>query len=263
MDTLPDAVPLPDVRPGALPALRSLVLGCINLTSTLPASWGRPGVLPQLDELRVYLGRVAGALPPEWAAGGFRNLTNLMVSCQEGFDPRYDAPAATRAAAAAAAPAPRDALPPAWGAGAFPSLSSLTLVGLHVGGGLPASWLVPGAFPRLHQLSLEEMDLSGPLPEALFEANPLLKSVSLPNCLFTGTLPPRWGNSSVRRRRGDPAGPRPGDPPTCNISLSLQLPPGAAAALVHAAVPALSAVAVVALPAGLASRHRRPPFTKI
>ncbi|KAL4428495.1 hypothetical protein ABPG75_002584 [Micractinium tetrahymenae] len=203
VDMLPGALPLPDIQPGALPSLRGLVLAYPNLTSTLPASWGSdPAVLPALEELRVVLGNTPGGLPPGWAAGGFRRLANIVLTSLQGFHQRYRVPTAQRAAAAAAASAAADATPPsslpaAWGGGAFPALQSLTVSGMHIVGSLPASWTTPGAFPALDQLRMWQMDLSGPLPERLFQASPRLTSVVLSDCLFSGTLPARWGNSSA------------------------------------------------------------------
>lgn len=218
MNTLPGAAPLPNIQPDALPALQSLVLSLPNLTSPLPGSWGAsPNVLPALKDLRMYVGDASGSLPAEWASGGFRRLRNLVLGCTEGFKARYRVPTARRAAAAAAAAAPPPALPAAWGAGALPALTSLTLVGLHLGGAFPASWLAPGAFPALGQLRIDEMDMSGPLPERLFEAFPSLTSLAFTDCLFNGTLPSRWGDSAVRLRPpaaghntlGAPPGPAP------------------------------------------------------
>ncbi len=202
MDTLPGALPLPDIQPGALPALRSTVLSFLNLTSTLPGSWGgSPDVLPALDELRLIVGEVTGSLPAGWAAGGFRRLQNLVLGCLQGVNARDGVPLEQRAAAAAAAAAASVSpatLPPAWGGGAFPALTSLTMHGLPVGGAFPASWLTPGAFPKLKSMGIHRMDVSGSLPERLFEANPSLTDVAFDECLFSGTLPARWGDSAVR-----------------------------------------------------------------
>ncbi|KAL4439180.1 hypothetical protein ABPG77_004082 [Micractinium sp. CCAP 211/92] len=202
VDTLPGALPLPDIQPGALPALRSTVLTFLNLTSTLPGSWGgSPDVLPALDELRLIVGDITGSLPAGWAdGGGFRRLENLVLGCLQGVNARDGVPLERRAAAAAAAAAasvPPATLPPSWGGGAFPALTSLTMHGLPVGGTFPASWLTPGAFPKLKSLGMHRMDVLGTLPERLFEANPSLTDAAFDECLFSGTLPARWGDSAA------------------------------------------------------------------
>lgn len=50
--------PLPDIQPGALPALGSLQLELPWLRTSLPASWGAdPAVLPALEELKLQVRR--------------------------------------------------------------------------------------------------------------------------------------------------------------------------------------------------------------
>lgn len=69
---------LPDIPPGALPALKVLSLHCDELLATLPASWGSsPRVLPALEQLSVVM-QVEGGLPEEWSKG-LNQLQSLTI----------------------------------------------------------------------------------------------------------------------------------------------------------------------------------------
>ena len=155
---------LPDVQPGALPALQKLVLQLPGQAQplALPASWGAtPGTLPALRQLTLSWLPVVHPLPAAWARG-FRRLESLAIEgAWEEPGPRAApaAPAAPPAEAAAggagsaagAGAASSGSLPAAWARG-FPRLASLTLRHLGLTGTLPASWLAPGSFPALSKL---------------------------------------------------------------------------------------------------------------
>jgi hypothetical protein len=182
---------LPDIQPGAMPALETLLLSFrARETPLLPASWGSTAnTLPALRSLHMNFLHAAVRLPPEWSQG-FKSLEVLKLNgywdhtipqldpgdadtaAPVDGKPPHTAAAATAAAATddgggggdggntsaaghgspAAAVAPKGGgLPPAWAAG-FPRLSELTLTGLAVGGSLPAAWAAASSFPALHCL---------------------------------------------------------------------------------------------------------------
>lgn len=124
------ATPLPDLGPGALPALEELTLNFGKQAATLPDSWARPGVLPQLRELKLTLASVPG-LPDSWAAG-FRRLAIFMIDCLNNM------PLCESDAAAQARGLQVHYLPPSWARG-FPQLRLLR-VGTGARGTIPASW---------------------------------------------------------------------------------------------------------------------------
>ena len=129
--------PLPDVAPGALPSLVSLLLAFPGLSSTLPASWGAAGsALPSLARLELQL-EVSGPLPAAWARG-FRLLTKLTITGADPTPPRRKAPGGGRR------------LPPQWAAG-FPSMAHLALYALGLSGHFPPGWSSSG-FPALKSL---------------------------------------------------------------------------------------------------------------
>ena len=143
-------VGLPDIEPGALPALVRLELALISYGTrfqpSLPASWGAGAdVLPSLRELLLDLA-IAGPLPEAWASG-FRSLEWLRISGEFGVHKV----AACHQAASATASQPARHLPAAWAAG-FRRLDTLQLSCLGIGGPLPAAWSSPGSFPSLTQL---------------------------------------------------------------------------------------------------------------
>ena len=172
---------LPDIQPGALPALQELKIAMPQLQATLPASWGAsPGVLPSLRTLKLKL-HVVGQLPPEWASG-FQRLESLVLSdpqCTPGSleqastartEPQAQAASAARSKSAsrrsvateepAASPSmgPQEPagfcspmmLPPQWArAGSFPRLTGLWLMGLRLSGTIPHTWLQPGGLPSI------------------------------------------------------------------------------------------------------------------
>ena len=133
MHTLDLQSPLPDIQPGALPRLQSLLLKAPSLQTTLPASWGAsPEVLPALQTLTLTASFV-GQLPPEWAHG-FRQLTSLVLAVRE--DKAGGSPVA-------AVPS----LPVQWASG-FPALTWLSLSVPVAAGPIPMEWL-EGGFPEL------------------------------------------------------------------------------------------------------------------
>lgn len=142
--------PLPDIQPGAFPALESLELQFEQLNSTLPASWGGdPRVLPALRHLRLALG-AAGPLPAAWARG-FHRLAGLAITVGHMTGRQAVAGAAApqpvgQQPGSAVADQPPRRLPPEWAAG-FPALQSLHLLGAANGGSLPAAW--QSGFPSL------------------------------------------------------------------------------------------------------------------
>lgn len=125
------AAPLPDILPGALPALASIVMILPTFQSALPTSWGSsPDVLPSLAAMRVTAPFLE-PLPAEWA-GGFAALRSLIL----GRGIQYEAP-----------PAGALLLPPEWASG-FPVLSRLVLEKLHSSTALPQQW-ADGGFRQL------------------------------------------------------------------------------------------------------------------
>lgn len=71
--------PLPQLRPGQLPALESLELRFEEGPAALPPSWGAsPATLPALRSLTVAM-PLAAPLPERWAAG-FARLTQLTLA---------------------------------------------------------------------------------------------------------------------------------------------------------------------------------------
>ena len=165
------AAPLPEMRPGALPALDSLILDFRELRTTLPVSWGSStSVLSSLQELLVTV-QAVGPLPPEWSEG-FKRLANMGISrlppglIQKGNrDIVREAMAAQLRQARATSrdghpttqpPAPSAAaleaarLPPSWATGLW-NLRSLTLNNLGITGPIPHAWQTRG-FPALNSL---------------------------------------------------------------------------------------------------------------
>jgi hypothetical protein len=146
---------LPGLHPGALPALRHLSLRAPATAASVPSSWGAfPDVLPSLESLHLRL-RLLGWLGPAWS-GGFRRLRELRVEDTTPRRHRGACPARRRRRRLAQEMegSGREQAPllhATWAAG-FPALQSMRLVGLQLGGGLPAAWLAPGAFPGLQQL---------------------------------------------------------------------------------------------------------------
>ena len=155
---------LPDIQPGALPRLQTLLVQLDCLWASLPASWGAsPQVLPSLQVLEVQLG-FAGTLPAAWAAG-FPQLRTLDIT-----DVSYMAAAKIKVGwpsmgQALLPPGPQDTIcqPPAlpaggppvflpaeWAAG-FGRLQLLRLLGLGIQGSLPEAW-VQGGFPAMQSL---------------------------------------------------------------------------------------------------------------
>lgn len=148
---------LPDISPGALPALTTLEIGLLgkadSFRPTLPPSWGAgPDVLPSLRQLTLQL-PISGPLPQQWAAG-FPRLWMLWLSSEvvagEGA-PDLDA---CRLAAATERGQPElrpeRELPGEWATG-FPALQHLELNCLHIGGSLPHAWAA-GGFPSLQTM---------------------------------------------------------------------------------------------------------------
>ncbi|EFN52567.1 hypothetical protein CHLNCDRAFT_138561 [Chlorella variabilis] len=120
--------PLPDVAPGALPSLVSLLLAFPGLSSTLPASWGAAGsVLPSLARLEVQL-ELTGPLPAAWALG-FPLLTKLTITGADPTPPRRKAPVGCR----------------------LPIDGPLGLYALDLSGHFPLGWSSSG-FPALKTL---------------------------------------------------------------------------------------------------------------
>jgi len=154
---------LPDIPPGALPALERLEFEFYGMASTLPPSWGAdPAVLPALQDLSVQL-PIEKGLPEEWAAG-FRQLTGLAISGPRATmldDHLSQTVSAARAAQVAAQVAASNRagaagtanagyrLPPEWAAG-FPALERLVLEHLGLVGTIPQSW--QAGFPQLYGL---------------------------------------------------------------------------------------------------------------
>lgn len=134
--------PLPDLQPGALPALEQLQLSFGKQHCRLPDSWGSPGVLPRLRELKLYLGSMP-ALPESWAAG-FPQLTTLLISAAQNDGP----PPCESAASVRARGLQLFELPAAWGSG-FPAVRMLK-IGVGASGTIPPSWLA--GFPSLTHL---------------------------------------------------------------------------------------------------------------
>ncbi|KAL4440185.1 hypothetical protein ABPG75_003186 [Micractinium tetrahymenae] len=177
--------PLPDVEPGALPALESLYLNGEGAAVPLPPSWGAsPLTLPSLDTLSLHA-PLEGPLPTEWAQG-FRQLAHLVLS-------------GGSAAAARPPPAgPRPTLPPEWAElSAFPRLRLLSVTHPQLAGTFPPSW-EQGGFPSLESLSFSFCNLTGPLPERIFEQHPDLTYISFEGTQVTSTLPAAWSASEVQ-----------------------------------------------------------------
>jgi hypothetical protein len=150
---------LPDIHPGALPALELLVLAMAAQRATLPPSWGAsPQVLPCLLKLTIIFDP-QGRLPREWARG-FKHLRILTL-----LDSRHEfqhtrrtwwrpmpepAPAMLLAAQQEQAAPGGMTLPPEWSSG-FPRLTDLVLSGLPLAGPFPQAWQT-GGFPALVSL---------------------------------------------------------------------------------------------------------------
>ena len=155
---------LPDIHPGALPRLQTLLLQLDGLRASLPASWGAsPAVLPSLQVLDMQLG-FAGTLPAAWAAG-FPQLRTLDVTdvtymsaaqVKVGWQPMAQALLPPEPQPPPRQPPPLPAggppvlLPVEWAAG-FGRLQLLRLLGLGIQGSLPEAW-VQGGFPALQSL---------------------------------------------------------------------------------------------------------------
>lgn len=167
------SAPLPDIQPGALPALQLLHLELPWLSTSLPASWGAgTEVLPALEELSLQA-VLEGPLPPSWRRG-FASLRSLSLKVRD-----TDAP-----------PLP-GGLPADWAAG-FPRLQLLELIEVRVSEPtLPGAW-AGGGFPRLQTLQLYRAGLTGTLPAALLPAHPALRELGLAESRFNGTLPAEW-----------------------------------------------------------------------
>ncbi|PRW45736.1 serine threonine- kinase receptor R831 [Chlorella sorokiniana] len=177
---------LPVIHPGALPQLLHLQIEATQFNSSLPASWSDPGVLPSLLGLSLTL-NLEGGLPPSWSRG-FKRLLDLRIG-QGQPSWRYRS-----------LPRPQGSslrLPPEWaGSSAFPKLQNLELVGLPLGGSLPAEW-VRGGFPALFQLMVSPAQLTGTLPPDIFARHPNLLSLGLSGNWMHGTLPSSYGRSKA------------------------------------------------------------------
>ena len=155
-------LPLPDIQPGALPALEQLFLEGSGMGGELPSSWGAsPAVLPALRQLTLRL-LLLGPLPAEWARG-FRRLTVLAISNEDmRHYPAFDADsepgrAGGRSRGSSIMPPPLQA-PPVLPPRPHPLPQAQRW-------GLPPEWA--GGFPKLHSLSLAGMEqLAGPMPNA-------------------------------------------------------------------------------------------------
>ncbi|PRW45625.1 hypothetical protein C2E21_6054 [Chlorella sorokiniana] len=190
---------LPDIAPGALPALRVLEISLIGNASsfrpTLPPSWGAaPDVLPSLQQLVLQL-PITGPLPPQWARG-FAHLWMLWLSSQVVAGDGAPDLDSCRQLAATAAGAPERSLPAAWAEG-FPALQHLELNCLRIGGSLPEAW-VAGGFPNLSAMRLAYNYLTGSLPPHIFSAHPSLTTLELDGNRLSGTLPAEYAGSRAR-----------------------------------------------------------------
>jgi len=136
------SAPLPDIPPGALPALERLTLIFPALRTQLPASWGSsPAVLPELQSLTV-LAHLQGGLPEQWAHG-FRQLSTLFLESSAGEGACADADDADAGA--------ERRLPLSWPSG-FPILRYLGLTNLGLARADLAALSQEGAFALLHEL---------------------------------------------------------------------------------------------------------------
>ena len=145
------AAPLPEIQPGAMPRLATMLLRFSGTSSTLPPSWGaRRDVLPALKELSVDV-HVSGSLPPQWARG-FGRLTALSISnaWRQGWTLTPAAVAPLTSGQPRQLHQPHDGLPPQWASG-FPALQRLGLNNLGLPGSFPPQWHA-GSFPCLENL---------------------------------------------------------------------------------------------------------------
>ena len=147
--------PLPDIQPGALPALEHFYLSLRMEAqhNVLPPIWGgSPQVLPSLLELTI-ISSIEGRLPAEWA-GGFRRLRTLILLDSriefEHLRPYGRLPEPVPTIKPEQASPIAMALPPEWSSG-FPQLRDLTLSGVPLAGSFPQAWQT-GGFPALQSL---------------------------------------------------------------------------------------------------------------
>jgi hypothetical protein len=140
-----DGFGLPEVAPGALPALSQLRASSCGLEGPLPASWGAAGAMPLLVVLRAGGNALTGGLPREWLAGGaLPSLVTLDLSANalSGGLPVWEA-AGGRVSAMAA-------------------LQELFLQDNSFdAGGLPPSWGAPGGAPELRSLNVSANPVGG------------------------------------------------------------------------------------------------------